>query len=950
MNRLIVLLTVICCSISFFRVPVQAVPAFPGEISYVQPDGSVVKYHLRGDERRHWMESTEGYLLRRAADGYLKYAILDGDTLAASQLPYTGNDAAARGKARLLRLADVPQRSLWGLKAVGDPSLNNTSSFPTKGQRKLLMLLVNFADTQTSVPVANFDEMMNGSGYNGTGSFRDFYLENSYGQLDVETTVVGWIQLPMSKLDYGTDDMTALIRDAIGLVDDEIDFRQFDNDGDGILDGLSIIHQGYGQEVTGSTQDIWSHSADLLADVQADGVRVRTYTIQPELLYDDIQMTVGVFCHEFGHNLGAPDFYDTDYESSGGNYEGTGQWDLMSGGSWGTVNVSGDSPSHINMWQKMQFGWVEPRYLTEDCTVGNIPAASDEPVGYIMNTQREGDYFVIENRVREGFDRSLPGSGLVIYHADEQRIASSVYSNSVNIDYRQGLYTVCASATTDPGTTPGSYGDINSGGAVFPGTYGIAEFSDATTPSAHSNDGKYSYAALRNIGFDGAEASFDFVAGDVPDTVRNFTATARRGIVTLTWDAPQAGSVETYRIFRGDNEIARTGELQYIDEGLTETVATYKVDVLYADGKYSPFVESTVKVPENRVDAINAESTADGLALTFELDDRLTRINNDIEEAMDNSLLNSIDGSEVEVAQYFSAADLATYVGYSIERLSIFPFTSQRQVTYKLRVYRIGSDGEELMSERNVSEYGSSQWTTFKLTTPVTIEAGYGYMIGFAAQSTLGYVAVACDGSVFEEGLGNLVRVDGEDEWRMDLLDGNVFVYATLGSCVPAVGDFVPGEEPVFDPGFDPVLDVAFPIGFNVYRNGELLGYTSTGIYIDDDASVGDTYTYGVACLYQGNNESRLLERQVNVLPVGIADAEADGGVRVSASGREIRVVSLDDAGQVAVYAADGTAVAADKDIVAGSTVIIGVAAPGVYIVKFTNNDDLTTTYKIIVK
>ena len=295
MNRLIVLLTVICCSISFFRVPVQAVPAFPGEISYVQPDGSVVKYHLRGDERRHWMESTEGYLLHRAADGYLKYAILDGDTLAASQLPYTGNDAAARGKARLLRLADVPQRSLWGLKAVGDPSLNNTSSFPTKGQRKLLMLLVNFADTQTSVPVANFDEMMNGSGYNGTGSFRDFYLENSYGQLDVETTVVGWIQLPMSKLDYGTDDMTALIRDAIGLVDDEIDFRQFDNDGDGILDGLSIIHQGYGQEVTGSTQDIWSHSADLLADVQADGVRVRTYTIQPELLYDDIQMTVGVF-------------------------------------------------------------------------------------------------------------------------------------------------------------------------------------------------------------------------------------------------------------------------------------------------------------------------------------------------------------------------------------------------------------------------------------------------------------------------------------------------------------------------------------------------------------------------------------------------------------------------------------------------------------------------------
>ena len=160
---------------------------------------------------------------------------------------------------------------------------------------------------------------MNAENYNGTGSFRDYYLETSYKQLDIETTVVGWIQLPRSKALYGTEDMTALIRDALSLLDDSIDIHQFDNDGDGELDGLSIIHQGMGQEVSGSTSDIWSHSSELL-DMTYNGVRIKKYTIQPEILIDNatygLQMTtVGVLCHEFGHNLGAPDYYDTDYET-----------------------------------------------------------------------------------------------------------------------------------------------------------------------------------------------------------------------------------------------------------------------------------------------------------------------------------------------------------------------------------------------------------------------------------------------------------------------------------------------------------------------------------------------------------------------------------------------------------------------------------------------------------
>ena len=433
MNRLIG--TLLAASIlCLFRVPVHAVPAFPGEISYTQPDGTVVKYHLRGDEHRHWMESAEGYILEKAENGYLMYAEKKGGALKASALKYTGDDNTAKARMRLLTRADMPAPA----RTVGDPSLSIGQSFPLTGKRKLLMLLVNFADTKTTVEAAAFDEMMNAEGYDGTGSFRDFYLENSYGQLDIETTVIGWIQLPSNKAMYDTEDMTQLISDAITAVGNTVDFSQFDNDGDGILDGLSIIHQGTGQEVTGSPGDIWSHSAELLADVYAGGKRVRTYTIQPELLgYPTAtQMaTVGVFCHEFGHNLGAPDFYDTDYEGSGGNFNGTGVWDLMAEGIWNEYLVPGDSPSHINMWQKMQFGWVKPEYLTESRTVNDIPAASDEPVGYIAETTREGDYFVIEHRVPQKFDRLLPGSGLVVYHVDENRLRQTLNMNTINADY-----------------------------------------------------------------------------------------------------------------------------------------------------------------------------------------------------------------------------------------------------------------------------------------------------------------------------------------------------------------------------------------------------------------------------------------------------------------------------------------------------------------------------------
>lgn len=814
----------------FWNTPAFSMPAFPGDISYIQPDGTIVKYKLKGDEHFHWMESLDGHVLKRSDNGYLVYAEAVDDQVVASSVPYTGNDHRASSRVRLL-----DRRGLMKMQQATNPSLQLARTFPPTGQRKLLMLLVNFADTQTTFGRDDFDAMMNTANYQNTGSFRDFYLENSYGQLDIQTTVVGWIQLSKNKNMYSTENMTELISEALALVQDEIDFSQFDNNGDGELDGLSIIHQGTGQEVTGSTQDIWSHSGELY-DTWVDGIRVRTYTIQPELLYNVpmlSMMTVGVFCHEFGHNLGAPDFYDVDYEQNG-SYVGTGEWDLMGGGAWGTYGRSGDSPCHYTMWQKIQFGWVTPTVLSESQTIDNMQAVTDGPVAYVINTMRDGDYFVLENRQKSGFDRSLPGHGLVIYHADESRIAPRVNLNKVNSSSEQGLYTVCASANTLPGTTPESY----------------------------------------------------------------------------------------------------------VDRSLTATQAEYKVDVVYTDGLYSSFVHKTVRVPENRIEELEGNSLYGETVLQWSLNSLLTR--SSITIGNENVSFHTLDGAEVDVAQRFNAADLKTYVGYRFDRLGFLPFTSYKQTVYELRVWRAvaGTDDFEVVATRDASEYATGSWRDMLLKDPVEIEAGYDYLIGYHASSNVNSFQVVYDPTSVDTGLGNLVQVDGV--WRDDLLPANVYFRANLAEPDPTT-DFVAGEEPVFKDDYDPLKDAYYPIGFNVYRDDELIEYTSTRCFIDKGASVGN-HRYGIACLYEGNNESRILEK--TFWASSVDRVEADRRVELSVTGRVV-TVTADEPIAVSLYTVDGRRVASYALPAGEST--FAVESAGVYLVNLENSN-LVQTEKIIIR
>lgn len=926
--RLLKFLLISLCLVSISDMPAYCVPAYPKPLKYIQPDGTTVVYRIIGDEYNHWLESIGGYVLKKSDKGYLCYATKDDNGTIVAGNTYTGDDTKAPAKARLLKRSEMIKANDVTLNQAGPKkALQINGTFPLTGKRKLLMLLVNFADTKPLFDADRFRELMNAENYNGTGSFRDYYLETSYGQLDIETTVVGWLQLPRQKALYSTEDMTDLIRDALKLVDSSIDIHQFDNDGDGELDGLSIIHQGTGQEVSGSSSDIWSHSGELLDQMYGD-VRVKKYTIQPEILisnaeYGTQMTTVGVLCHEFGHNLGAPDYYDTDYEDSG-YFDGTGIWDLMADGIWNQYNLPGDTPSSLNMWQKMQFGWVEPKVLDASTTITDMPAATDEPVGYVVKTKRDGDYFVLENRQIQKFDKKLPGHGLIVYHVDENRISATADLNTVNCDYLQGLYTVCASATTDPFENPDSYGDINSAGAPFPGSTGKTSWSDITLPSTHSNDGKYSYFSLNNISETDGKISFDFVSEDVPEMVKNFTARAKRGVVTLEWEAPDAEGVKEYRIFRDGILLKTTNDLVYIDNNPGSIIIEYKVDVVYDNGLVSPFAKATVRLPENRINSLSTVENSNGVEVTWKMKTDLTRSNLDYKDV----IYQYIYSNETDFAQRFNEKDLRTYIGYSITSVGFCPFSAQRTTSYKIRVWRAaaGTDDMEIVNERDITEYGSGNWCVKNFETPTVIEPGYDYMIGIYGKTTDGGFRLICDGDTYTPGLGNLVLSDGV--WRDDILQLNPLMNATLE---PASGKdaFTPGEQPDFDEDYDPLTDSEYPVGFNVYRNDELIGFTSTRTFIDGTVKKGIN-KYGVVCLYEGDNESAPIERSIYVLATGI-DNTVSGGISIETAGQTITVKSGAKA-HIYIYTADGSKVA-DRQT-NGGEVALTVSGKGLYVVK----------------
>ena len=324
------------------------VKANPRPATVTQPDGTTLTLRLNGDEYFHYYTTDDGYAIERAADGFFYYLGRD-----ASLTTVRATDAAMRPEAERRFLAtfskteptealrqDKPRRS-----PQRSPGLMPTT-FPTKGEVRGMVILVEYTDLAFTVPNARqeFSDMLNKEGYSnfgGTGSARDWFVEQSSGQFKPTFDVYGPVRLPHPMAYYGEngsngDDLRAheMLIDACDILDDEVDFTQYDVDGDGWIDNVFIFYAGYGENLGygAPAEAVWPHSWDLREATNIpymhDGVRLNHYACTNEIDLDDKMDGIGTFVHEFSHVLGLPDLYATGNSSA----FTPGAWNVMDEG------------------------------------------------------------------------------------------------------------------------------------------------------------------------------------------------------------------------------------------------------------------------------------------------------------------------------------------------------------------------------------------------------------------------------------------------------------------------------------------------------------------------------------------------------------------------------------------------------------------------------------------
>lgn len=500
--------------------PASCVPACPDGAEVVQPDGTRVTVFLRGDEHARWHEDANGYAIDKSPKtGAWVYAREINGVIAPTEHVVGKADPRALGLAkpnpsRILSTTSLAPNSIPVEQA---PSLASTT-----GTMKNLVVLVNFSDLTIQYTPQQFDDLFNQIGYTtdgAVGSVKDYYLQISRNALTVESVIGGPVTLdngyayygenfpppPATGSDYRPREM---VEQALAKLEASgFDFRTVDGNGDGWVDGLTIIHAGGGEEYSGNdTNYIWSHQWAVHSTITYDGVSMYTYHTEPARRgFDSTPLTqgitrIGVICHENGHFLGLPDLYDTN-----GGSKGIGDFCLMAGGSWN--GSYGTSPAHMSAWCKADLGWVAPTTLSSGGSYAIDQVETSGPIYKLQGSFPSNEYFLVENRQGYGFDSALPGAqrGILIWHIDENQTTNQDPAHyKVDLEEASGTQHLELN-TTNEGDT---YDYFRSGNATM--------FTSTTTPNNYSYTGVPLGMNIISVSATGSAMSFVIDGGVVP--------------------------------------------------------------------------------------------------------------------------------------------------------------------------------------------------------------------------------------------------------------------------------------------------------------------------------------------------------------------------------------------------------------------------------------------------
>ena len=298
---------------------------------------------------------------------------------------------------------------------------------------RLPVILISFSDCDFSQDDARtfYDRMFNEPGFNlrqGPGCVADYFRDQSNGLFNLAFDVVGPV-----KVDYKSQAASDAYRNgrteidsAVKTADEQINFANYDWEGNGRVPAVIIIYAGFGGNETAEVCKgrIWPNMESLNYRSH-DGPAIAYYACSQELWSNSAPCGIGSICHEFSHVLGLPDFYPT----AGDEYSVLDEWDLMDGGNY---SDDGWCPPNYSIHEREYLGWQQSETLTSPQTVTQMSPLGNGGTAYrIVNDACPSEYYLLENRQREGWDRFLPGHGLLVSHVDFRQ--SSWTGNTVNV-------------------------------------------------------------------------------------------------------------------------------------------------------------------------------------------------------------------------------------------------------------------------------------------------------------------------------------------------------------------------------------------------------------------------------------------------------------------------------------------------------------------------------------
>ncbi len=335
-------------------------------------------------------------------------------------------------------------------------SLSNTPN--------ILVLLIDFDDLPSTVDRDTVEQIFNTrtiESHPMSGGFSDYFEKNSYGQFVPNCTIAGWYRADSDYSYYRNDITSTQAADSLFIeamsaasIDPEIDLSLYDNDGDGISEGVIVL-----------TSDKIRTQARFGTSVHYNGIDYNSYAMS-FLGQNDLRL--GTTIHEYGHILGLPDLYLTK--------EPIGLFGLMS-------HAKGTVPGNLCAWSKVRLGWVTPEVIDTTSLNKSIHSASthSEILKIWSDPYRHNRYFLLENRSRSGYDLhnssgGVPAEGLILYHVDDS------YGNElVRIMQADGMEDLRRWYSSD-----GSAGNVGDSGDSFPGSTDNRTFDKNSIPNSNS--------------------------------------------------------------------------------------------------------------------------------------------------------------------------------------------------------------------------------------------------------------------------------------------------------------------------------------------------------------------------------------------------------------------------------------------------------------------------------